>query len=225
MENENLTSNNPVSEEIKNETQEKCCEHKKCKCCLSMILNIISLVGVIVLFVLYFTGHSGSGSTKKSNNSSLYIGFVNSDTVMENYALVKNIKDSLIAKQAKAEADYTAQSNIFEALVTKYQKDLKANTLTIEQAQATEKALAAKQESLLALKDDLTQKLGAEELAMNSMLQDSIINYLKRYNRKHNYDYILGFSRGSGILIANDSLDLTKEVLDGLNKEYENEKK
>lgn len=224
MENENFTSNNPIPEEVKNETQEKSCEHKKCRCCLNLILNIISLTGVIVLLVLYFIGHTGSDSAKKSKNSSLYIGFVNSDTVMANYSLVKNIKDSLVAKQTKAEADFTAQQSIFEALVTKYQKDLKANTLTIEQAQNTEKILTQKQESLLALKDELSQKLAEEELAMNTTLTDSIINYLKRYNRTHNYDYILGFSRGSGILVANDSLDLTKEVLDGLNKEYENDK-
>jgi outer membrane protein len=224
METENLTNNNPTPEEIKNKMQDKSCEHKKCRCCLSMILNIISLAGVIVLFVLYFIGHSGSNPAKKSNNSSLYIGFVNSDTVMQNYSLVKTFKDSLEAKQKKAETDFTAQQNIFEAQVAKYQKDLKANTLSIEQAQSTEKTLSQQQESLLALKDELTQKLSDEELSITTMIQDSIINYLKRYNRTHNYDYILGFSKGSGILIANDSLDLTKEVLEGLNKEYKNEK-
>lgn len=224
MENENLSNNNLIAEEVKNEKQEKPCEHKKCRCCLNLILNIISLTGVIVLLVLYFIGHSGTSTTKKSNNSSLYIGFVNSDSVMGNYELVEKIKDSLEAKQKKAEADFTAQQNVFEAQVTKYQKDLKANTLTIEQAQSTEKLLSQQQESLLTLKDELTQKLAEEELNMNTMLQDSIINYLKRYNKKHNYDYILGFSKGSGILLANDSLDLTKEVLDGLNKEYKSEK-
>ena len=221
MENENTTRNEILSEESK---KEECCEHKNCKCCLNLILNIIAIAGVIVLFILYFIGKSDSGSSKKkSNNSSLYIGFVNSDSVMENYTLVKNVKDSLEAKQKKAETDFAAQQSIFEAMVTKYQKDLKANSLTIEQAQNTEKILTQKQENLLALKDELTQKLGEEELTMNIMLQDSIINFLKRYNSKHNYDYILGFSKGSGILIANDSLELTKDVLDGLNKEYKSE--
>jgi len=224
MENDNLTNNILTEEDSKKENADKCCEHKNCRCRLNLILNIISLTGVIVIFVLYFIGHSGSGTVKKSANSSLLIGFVNSDSVMGNYELVNTIKDSLVAKQKKAEDNFAAQQSIFEALVTKYQKDLKANTLTIEQATNTEKILTQKQENLLTLKDELTNELAEEELSMNSMLQDSIINYLKRYNRKHNYDYILGFSKGSGILIANDSLDLTKEVLDGLNKEFKNEK-
>ena len=143
---------------------------------------------------------------------------------MKNYKLVKKVKIALEAKQKEAEDNFSIQQKTFETQVVEYQKKVKANSLSIEQAQNTEKNLSQKQESLLALKDELTQKLAEEEQSMNTMLQDSIINFLKRYNRKHNYDYILGFSKGSGILIANDSLELTKDVLDGLNKEYESEK-
>ncbi len=222
MENENITNNEILTEENK---KEECCGHKNCKCCLNLILNIIAIAGIFVLFVLYFTGKSSSKlSTKKSNNSPLYIGFVNSDSVMKNYKLVKKVKIALEAKQKEAEDNFSIQQKTFETQVVEYQKKVKANSLSIEQAQNTEKNLSQKQESLLALKDELTQKLAEEEQSMNTMLQDSIINFLKRYNRKHNYDYILGFSKGSGILIANDSLELTKDVLDGLNKEYESEK-
>jgi len=197
------------------------CEKKKYKCSINIILNIIALIGVIVLFVLYFTEHPGSYSSgTKSKKSSMAIGFVNSDSIMTNYELVKVMKTGLEAKQKKAEDDFTIQQKSFETQVIEYQKKMQANSLSINQAKSTEKLLGQQQQTLLDLKDQLSQTLAEEELKMNIALQDSIMNFLKRYNRKHNYDYILGFSKGSGILFANDSLDISKEILEGLNKEY-----
>ena len=40
---------------------------------------------------------------------------------------------------------------------------------------------------------------------------------LKTLSSKIGYDYILSYSRGGQILLANDSLNITKEVLDLLN--------
>ncbi len=40
---------------------------------------------------------------------------------------------------------------------------------------------------------------------------------LKTLSSQIGYDYILSYSRGGQILLANDSLDITKQVLDLLN--------
>lgn len=203
------------------ETSGNSCKEKKCKCSINMILNIITPIGVIVLFVLYFTGHPGLySSDTKLKKSSMAIGFVNSDSIMINYELVKVMTTDLEAKQKKAEDNFAIQQKSFETQVIEYQKKMQANLLSIDQAKSTEKLLGQQQQTLLDLKDQLSQALAEEELKMNIALQDSIMNFLKRYNRKHNYDYILGFSKGSGILFANDSLDITKEIIEGLNKEY-----
>jgi len=219
MEEEIIKNNTPQVESA----QEKSCNsgEKKCKCSINIILNIIALIGVIVLFVLYFTKNPCSYSSgTKSKKSSMAIHFINSDSIMGNYELVKVMKTDLEAKQKKAEDNFAIQQKSFETQVIEYQKKMQANSLSIEQAKNTEKQLGQQQQTLLDLKDQLSQILADEELKMNIALQDTIMNFLKRYNRKHNYDYILGFSKGSGILLANDSLDITKEILKGLNEEY-----
>lgn len=194
---------------------------KNCYGRISFYFSIASLLGVIALFILYFTGKSGSKfSTQKTNKSSLTVGFVSSDSIMVNYEMVKVMKTDLEAKQKKAEDNFAIQQKSFETQVIEYQKKMQANSLSIDQAKSTEKLLGQQQQTLLDLKDQLSQALAEEEFKMNIALQDSIMNFLKRYNRKHNYDYILGFSKGSGILFANDSLDITKEIIEGLNKEY-----
>jgi hypothetical protein len=42
---------------------------------------------------------------------------------------------------------------------------------------------------------------------------------LRKKYANTNYAYILGYSPGSGILFAHDSLDITPEVVQGLNAE------
>jgi outer membrane protein len=49
--------------------------------------------------------------------------------------------------------------------------------------------------------------------------------YLKRYNRQYQFDYIMGYKAGGEILVSNDTLDITRSVLDGLNSEYHQRKK
>ena len=207
------------TDQLKNENSNNSCNQGKCKCCLNLILNCITLASVIILFILYFINKPSSFS-KKSNNSSVIIGFVNSDTIMENYGLVKELKTTILAKEKLAEDSFAIQQKTFEAEVTDYQKKVQANSLSMAQAQATEKYLSQKQENLKALQEELSQKLSNDELKMNGRLLDSIMNFLKRYSRKRNFDYIFGFAKGSNLLFANDSLDVTKEVLKDINKEY-----
>jgi outer membrane protein len=55
---------------------------------------------------------------------------------------------------------------------------------------------------------------------MNVALIDSVMNFLKRYNDKYKFDYILGFTKGGNILFANDTLDVTQDVIKELNSAY-----
>ena len=75
-----------------------------------------------------------------------------------------------------------------------------------------------KQQSLMADRENLLDKLKAEESDLTDSIHSDLMRYLKTYNKNQQYDFILGYSRGGGILFANDSLDVTKQVVEGLNK-------
>jgi outer membrane protein len=53
---------------------------------------------------------------------------------------------------------------------------------------------------------------------MGDSVHDRLVRVLKDLNKANNYYYVLGYQRGNGILFANDSLDITKQVLQELNK-------
>ena len=84
-----------------------------------------------------------------------------------------------------------------------------------------EEELMMRQQSLMKKKDDLLGAFDEEQSKFNEELFAKLTAYLKTYNKEKNYTFILGYQKGGGILFANDSLDITREILDGLNKEYQ----
>ena len=50
-------------------------------------------------------------------------------------------------------------------------------------------------------------------------MRDSIQSFLKEYNKTKKFDYIIS-KVGDNILTANAKYDITKEVVNGLNKRY-----
>ena len=46
---------------------------------------------------------------------------------------------------------------------------------------------------------------------------------LRDYGKAHNFQLVLTYQKGSGVLYANDSLNITEEIITGLNEAYAQE--
>lgn len=147
------------------------------------------------------------------------IVFVNSDTLLNNYDYYKAVKTKLQTLSQQAQTEIATKGQAFQKEVAAYQKS--ASSLTPAQKAATEKRLAKKQQDLQALGQNTSQQLqdqGAEE---NSKLYDRIAAFLKTYTKQKGYKIVLTYSKANpSMLYGDDSLDVTKEVLVGLNEEY-----
>ena len=62
-------------------------------------------------------------------------------------------------------------------------------------------------------------ELANEQQQLTMEMRDSIQAFLKTYNKAKKYDYILSRS-GDNILLANPRFDITRDVVNGLNKRY-----
>ena len=67
-------------------------------------------------------------------------------------------------------------------------------------------------------------QLAEEEQVRNRRLINNIMEYLVEYNKDYNYQFIFSNSFGDNVLFANEQLDITSSVLEGLNEQYESEK-
>ncbi|MCX6291547.1 MAG: OmpH family outer membrane protein [Bacteroidetes bacterium] len=190
----------------------------------STILNAVLLAAVAVLYYLHFKSSPEpvqtmpAGAFRNAN-----IAFVNSDSMLDQYNYFKNKKAEFEEKQAKAKSELKEEGARLQGEIQTYQQ--KAGSMTEQQRQKTEELLTMKQQKFMQKKDEMLGQLDEEQSKSNEELYGKLIAFMKTYNKTRNYNFILGLQKGGGILFANDSLNITKDVVAGLNKEYEKEQK
>jgi outer membrane protein len=190
-----------------------------------LIRELVLLAGLIILYILFFTSKNASkpGSPlafQKSVTIPAKVMFINIDTLNEKYEFVKKLKTDLESTGKHLETEILSEQAAFEKEATNFQKQVSANTIPEDRAKVMYEALMQKQQALTEKKDRYTQQVAEKEQAMHQTLLDTVTNFLKRYNRVYKFDYILGYAKAGQILLANDTLDITGDVVKALNKEY-----
>ena len=119
------------------------------------------------------------------------------------------------------ESEVMNKQQNFQTKLNNYQSNVQNNRITFEQAQNAEKKLMQERDEIVALGERYSSDIMAMEFQMQQQITDSVINFANRFNKSYNADYILGYTKGGGILVANEKYDITKDILKGLNEEYE----
>lgn len=186
----------------------------------SLILNVVLTIAVAVLYYLHFKDRQPETTavTKPAQAKGKEIVYVNVDSLLTKYEYFKDTQKVLESKRFQLENDLASKGRNLQNKVAFFQQ--RAATMTQEQGRATEASLQKEQQDILAFRERAAQNLAAEEQAKNKQLYDQIYDYLNKVNAQNKYQFVLGYTKGGGILFANPDADQTKTVLDGLNKEY-----
>jgi outer membrane protein len=186
---------------------------------------------VVALYVMYFTG-IGSPKKKSSfeglpagsaNGGSIF--YVQIDSVLSHFDMATDLSGELQTKFNASESEFQAKQKAYQNDVNDYQYKSQRGLITRSEAQTAEQELYAKQQNLAKLQQDLSQDLQEKQTVMNRQVINAIMEYLKKNSSQLNYKYVLGTSFGGNILYANDSLDITKNIVTGLNENYQETKK
>lgn len=184
---------------------------------------MILFVAVVVLYVLHFSKNEtladeSNTAVYAGTASNLQIAYVNSDSLLSKYDYFKDKAEELEAKRVKLEAEF---NNRAQGLQSEFQNlQQTAQNMTMAQAKAAEENLMKKRENLMQYQQSLQQQLVAEESKVNNELYDKVSNYLNEFGKENNFQLVLTYTKGSGVLYANDSLNITNQVIAGLNEAY-----
>ncbi|MCK6617992.1 MAG: OmpH family outer membrane protein [Cyclobacteriaceae bacterium] len=191
---------------------------------ISLALNIVLLVAVGVLYFLFFSSRSGSGNSSGSQagQSSLSVAYINSDSVLKHYEYIKASAEILEAKKKKVEQDYRNRAESLQGEITAYQRNM--NNMTIGQVRTLEEDLARKQQNLQLFEQRITQELVNDQAKLNEELYKRVTAFLKKYGEEKGLQMVFKLDPGSDILYGQGALDITNEVIAGLNQEYRAEK-
>lgn len=188
---------------------------------ISLIINIVLAVAVAVLYYLHFASKSASGSnagTSSGYSGDLKLAYINSDTVLKYYDYFKVSREKLEAKGKQMDTDFRNRAQGLQREINNYQNTV-AN-LTIGQARALEEDLTKKQQNLRVYQESLAQELSNEESNLNQELYKKITAYLKDYGTQNGIQIVFKFDPSSDLLFVGDSLDITKDIIRGLNESY-----
>lgn len=184
-----------------------------------LIINVICLAGIIALFILFFLPKKDAPVAQ--GNGEFTFAFVNTDSIMSQYAFVDDMETELSALEKRLQDQYAASVNAFQKEYNDYLKKGSAGLYTLAEQKKIEEKLAKKQESLTQLDQQLSQQLMAAKQLKTMEMHDTIVNYLKRYNESKGFTIIFEKMYGGGLLYVDPAHDITREVIEGLNKEYE----
>ena len=150
----------------------------------------------------------------------LKIAYVEVDSLMTQFEFAKEKSKEIERKSTNARNTLTQKGNQLQAAANNFQQKLQNNGFTSrEQAESVQAALQRQQNDLAALQARLENELAQETQKFNVALRDSLNHFLELYNKDKKYDMILAKS-GDNILLANKQFDITKDVINGLNKRY-----
>ncbi|GGE42953.1 periplasmic chaperone for outer membrane proteins Skp [Pedobacter psychrotolerans] len=163
--------------------------------------------------------------TKKTDSTTAAVSvnekivFVNQDSLLTKYDYYKDLKNKFEKKTKDAQSDLQSKQQAYQREVTQYQQS--AGTLSADQRKSTEERLGRKGQELQAYQQNAGGALQNEQAVETEKLYDKVAGYLKTYSKEKGYKMVLTFSKGnSAILFADESLDITSEVIKGLNAEY-----
>ncbi len=155
-----------------------------------------------------------------ASGDGLKIAYVEVDSLMTQYTFAKDYSVTLQKKSNNARNTLNQKGNALQAAAANFQQKLNNNGFqSREQAASQQAAIERQQRDLQELQARLENELASETAKFNEALRDSLQNFLKVYNKDKKFDLILAKS-GDNILIADKKLDVTQDVINGLNKRY-----
>ena len=193
-----------------------------------ILSNAVLGIAVVVLFVLHF---SSRGSCCKSSSSAQpgvsitsipqgSIVYINIDTLQDKYDMYAEMKKTMEEKQKKVEMDLAAKSRALEAKAQDFQEKAQKGLLLRSEMEKIQLQLMEEQQNLQKYGSEQNNALLEDNQVMNRKYVNNIMEYLKTYNKDGRFQYILSYAFGSQLLYVPDSLDITKDVLTGLNEQY-----
>ena len=201
---------------------------------ISLAFNVILTIAVGILFWLHFKGSKGGEPTRQINfgDKNMKIAYVNVEKIDSNYKYITDkraimekevelsrnslasAEQSLSGEQQKLQKEaYDLENNSSISMTDKYnkQKELQVRYDKFQQEYAIYQQR----------KDAMEKDLDIKIQDFNKNMMESLNNNIKKYNLNQQYDYILTKQQ---MLYANDSLDITQDILQLLNEEYETTK-
>lgn len=196
------------------------------------LLTAASAMLLLILpsFISCDSSKTGNGSaknkpeqTKKNSGSLPNYRYVDLDTILSKYNLAKDYNEEMLRMQTNMENEMKRHENSIQSFANSMQNKMQNNGYLSEASyKQDQQKIAGMQQNAQKSVANLQNNYQNAAMQAQKTVNDSIEAFIKEYNQKRGYDAIL-FKAAT--LYINPELDITNEVVEGLNARYNKVKK
>ena len=155
-----------------------------------------------------------AASGNANATSGLKIAYVEVDTLLSQYNFCKDLNADMISKEENSRMVLNQKANELRKSQQEFQKKYESNAFISPERAQQEYARLGK------LQNKLATEMASENAKNSQILRDSINAFLKEYNKTKGYNLIISNTSFDNLLYADSTLNITKEIVDGLNARY-----
>lgn len=160
-----------------------------------------------------------------SVGSFFYLQSTSDQVYVDVNKLLEGYKRTKIVRASYEEKAKTLNANV-DSLMTDWQNEIKMyekerSSMSNKELELKQQLLANKQQQINGYQQAIQKQIQEEDKKATQTVINDINDYVKQFGKQKGYKIIFGASGGGNIMYADDTADLTDEVLKGLNAEFE----
>lgn len=199
---------------------------------ISFIISVLVLACVAVFAVS--CNNATSGDDKKADTAKTKataeagsIVYFNLDRILQEYDMANDLRSVVETKVNSINQEVTRRGNKLQKDINAFQDKINKGLLTQTVAQSQSQQLTEQQNSFQTYANQKQQEIADEQQVMMNQIADAVKKYVDQFNAEKKFAMIIatqGDVLPAPVVTADSTLDITDEILEGLNASYVKEK-
>lgn len=164
------------------------------------------------------TATTDTGKTTSATEGSK-TAYIDTEKLVKDYQQFKDFEAKFKTMSDRMQTELESDMKKFQRDVLDLQQN--AQSKGMEWAQNREAELTRRQQTLAEKEQNFMRKFQEESAVERDSMISEMKDFIKDYGKKNGYDYIYGTGDAASVLYAKEEYDLTEEILNLLNKQYE----
>lgn len=150
----------------------------------------------------------------------LKIAYIRSAELIYSYDGMKESQKLFQTKKESGQANVDTLRIELERAFSAYTKDV--SSLSAKDKKERQELLQHQEQNYLQYAQAMKEKEKKDENEMTQAVLNQVNSFTEQYAKANGFDIVLGTTNSGNLLYANESMDITKVVLEALNASYRN---
>jgi outer membrane protein len=175
----------------------------------AIVFKVLAVTNTVLIAVLFFFNFTGRSK----------VVYVDSARLLSEYKGMQHARAAYQKKAGAWKANIDTLAGDVQRQIFKYEKE--SPRMTARERELSQELIRTKQKQFAEYQQATSSQAQQEDAKMTREVVTQVNAYLKKYGESHGYTVILAATEYGNLAYADEGLDITKEVLEGLNKQYE----